>query len=114
MIDAKTIAVAVETREQDFPGRALRYHKLHDANLQYSEDHWKELQRMYPGKSIIILNEKVIYSSNNHDKLLKAIESLTPEEREVMHWEYIPQKSELLLGANICVLDLSQISMESG
>jgi hypothetical protein len=75
-----------------------RHHEMREANWKCVQRHLKDLKKLYSGKGIIVLNEKIIYASDNFQDFLKAIRSLTPEERATMQWRYVPSGDEMLLG----------------
>ena len=92
----------------------MQFYAMTDANWRYTERNWSLLKEKYPGKTIIVLNECVICASDDQQKLLKAIEVLSSEERAQIYYIYVPKKNELFSGINACDLAPSQINTGNG
>jgi len=66
-------------------------------NLAYSEKNYKELQKLYGGMSIIVINEQVIFATDDRAEWKHELDNLRSDEFREAYLTYIPREDEVLV-----------------
>ena len=68
-----------------------------DANYDYYENNYEELQKLYGGKDIFIVGKRVAFATDDHDECCKKWDQLSSDEQREAYDTYMPKEGEVIV-----------------
>ncbi len=68
-----------------------------DANCDYYENNYEELQKLYGGKDIVIVDEKVMFATDDYDEWCEKWDHLSLDEQREAYDTYVPKEGEIIV-----------------
>jgi hypothetical protein len=68
-----------------------------NANDNYCENNYEELQKIYGGKDIVIVGKRVAFATDDYDEWCEKWDQLSSNEQREAYDTYIPKEGEVIV-----------------